>query len=57
MARDLGKRLDSPPSSRPSRFRPSSSELVARGWIGAKAGQGFYKKTDDGEILTLDPSR
>lgn len=33
--------------------------LVDRGWIGEKAGQGFYKreKTPDGssEILTLDP--
>jgi 3-hydroxyacyl-CoA dehydrogenase len=30
------------------------SALVERGWLGAKAGQGFYKKAGD-EILTLDP--
>ncbi len=29
--------------------------LVERGWVGAKAGQGFYKKDPSGEILTLDP--
>ena len=35
-------------------------ELVERGWIGEKAGQGFYRRqTSDGggsEILTLDPA-
>jgi 3-hydroxyacyl-CoA dehydrogenase len=30
--------------------------LVQRGWIGAKAGQGFYKKDAGGDILTLDPA-
>ena len=33
-------------------------EMVARGWLGAKSGQGFYKReeTDGGrEILVLDP--
>jgi 3-hydroxyacyl-CoA dehydrogenase len=38
---------------------PLVAALVERGWIGEKAGQGFYKrqKTADGqtEILTLDP--
>ena len=29
---------------------------MKRGWVGAKAGQGFYKKAPDGEILTLDPT-
>jgi 3-hydroxyacyl-CoA dehydrogenase len=29
--------------------------LVDRGWIGEKAGQGFYKRTDS-EILVLDPA-
>ena len=28
--------------------------LIERGWIGEKAGQGFYKRTDS-EILVLDP--
>jgi 3-hydroxyacyl-CoA dehydrogenase len=35
---------------------PFVHEMVRRGWIGAKAGQGFYKKDASGEILTLDPS-
>ncbi len=30
-------------------------EMIARGWIGEKAGQGFYKKAGK-EILTLDPT-
>ncbi|HZP48446.1 MAG TPA: 3-hydroxyacyl-CoA dehydrogenase/enoyl-CoA hydratase family protein [Vicinamibacterales bacterium] len=29
-------------------------EMIARGWIGEKKGQGFYKKAGK-EILTLDP--
>jgi 3-hydroxyacyl-CoA dehydrogenase len=33
---------------------PVVEELVRRGWIGAKAGQGFYKKDANGEILSLD---
>jgi len=35
------------------------TSLVERGWVGEKAGQGFYKreKTESGsEILTLDPA-
>ena len=32
------------------------TQLVERGWVGAKSGQGFYKKGADGEILTLDPT-
>src|SRR5262249_36508459 len=30
-------------------------DLVERGWIGEKAGQGFYKRAG-ADILTLDPS-
>jgi 3-hydroxyacyl-CoA dehydrogenase len=32
------------------------AEMTARGWLGDKTGQGFYKKTKEGkrEILTLD---
>src|SRR5262249_41093782 len=29
-------------------------EMIARGWVGEKTGQGFYKKVGK-EILTLDP--
>jgi 3-hydroxyacyl-CoA dehydrogenase len=38
---------------------PLVGSLVERGWVGEKAGQGFYKreKTNTGsEILTLDPA-
>jgi 3-hydroxyacyl-CoA dehydrogenase len=35
---------------------PVVEELTARGWIGSKAGQGFYKKDASGDILTLDPA-
>ncbi len=31
-------------------------QLIERGWVGAKAGQGFYKKDASGDILTLDPA-
>ena len=37
---------------------PLVASLIERGWIGEKAGQGFYKRTkgESGtEILTLDP--
>jgi 3-hydroxyacyl-CoA dehydrogenase len=39
---------------------PFVEEMIKRGWVGDKAGQGFYKKikADGGrEILTLDPSK
>jgi 3-hydroxyacyl-CoA dehydrogenase len=38
---------------------PVVSALVERGWVGEKAGQGFYKRektTSGAEILTLDPA-
>jgi 3-hydroxyacyl-CoA dehydrogenase len=34
---------------------PILKALVERGWIGAKAGQGFYKRAGS-EILVLDPA-
>src|SRR5438105_291046 len=34
---------------------PVLQSLIDRGWIGEKAGQGFYKRTDS-EILVLDPA-
>jgi 3-hydroxyacyl-CoA dehydrogenase len=46
----------------PAAFKLPSfvEEMIKRGWVGDKAGQGFYKKVrqpDGGsEILTLDPS-
>jgi 3-hydroxyacyl-CoA dehydrogenase len=38
---------------------PLIASLVERGWVGEKAGQGFYrreKSTSGSEILTLDPA-
>ena len=56
VSRNLAERLDSPEDR--AMFEPPAlvSAMVERGWIGAKAGQGFYKKAPDGQILTLDPS-
>jgi 3-hydroxyacyl-CoA dehydrogenase len=34
---------------------PLVDALIERGWIGEKAGQGFYKRSGS-EILTLDPA-
>ena len=34
---------------------PVVDDLVKRGWVGTKSGQGFYKKDASGEILTLEP--
>ncbi len=41
------------------RTPPVVAELLRRGWLGEKTGQGFYKrvgKGDAAEILTLDPA-
>ena len=54
--RNLAERLPDDESRALFTLPPVVEELVARGWIGAKAGQGFYKKGADGEILTLDPA-
>ncbi len=37
------------------RLPPLASDLIARGWIGEKAGRGFYRR-DGSEILALDPA-
>jgi 3-hydroxyacyl-CoA dehydrogenase len=56
VSRNLAERLESPQDR--ALFEPPAfiTEMVDRGWIGAKAGQGFYKKSPDGQILTLDPA-
>ena len=56
VARNLAERLESPDDRRQFELPKLVEDLVQRGWVGTKAGQGFYKKTSDGEILTLDPS-
>ena len=56
VARNLAERLESADDRRAFELPSLVSDLVHRGWVGAKAGQGFYKKAADGEILTLDPA-
>jgi len=42
-------------------FPPFVDEMIKRGWIGEKAGRGFYERrkspTGDSELWTLDPQR
>ncbi len=56
VSRNLAERLDSPEDRAVFQLPAFVTAMVERGWIGAKAGQGFYKKGADGEILTLDPA-
>jgi 3-hydroxyacyl-CoA dehydrogenase len=56
VARNLGERLPDEADRAAFALPPLVEALVKRGWIGSKAGQGFYKKEAGGEILTLDPS-
>jgi 3-hydroxyacyl-CoA dehydrogenase len=54
VTRNLSERLTDPERSA-FEIPPVVEELLRRGWIGTKAGQGFYQKAGDGSILTLDP--
>ena len=56
VARNLAERLTGEQDRAAFALPRLVEDLVARGWIGAKSGQGFYKKGPDGEILTLDPA-
>lgn len=56
VSRNLAERLESPEDRAAFEPPPLVAAMVERGWIGAKAGQGFYKKAPDGQILTLDPA-
>jgi 3-hydroxyacyl-CoA dehydrogenase len=60
VARNLAERLPGDEARRQFTLPPLVQALIERGWIGEKAGQGFYKrsKASDGstEILTLDPA-
>ncbi len=62
VARNLAEASHPQALPEPSAFKlpPFVEEMIKRGWVGDKAGQGFYKKVkaDGGrEILTLDPSK
>ena len=54
--RNLAERLADPADRAVFSLPPVVEDMIARGWIGAKAGQGFYKKDSNGDILTLDPA-
>ena len=59
VAADLAARLDRPEERQAFALPPLVSDLVRRGWIGEKAGRGFYRKergAGGGAILALDPA-
>ena len=59
VAADLVARLDRPEERRAFDLPRLVGDLVQRGWIGEKAGQGFYRKergAGGSAILTLDPA-
>ncbi|HVB37372.1 MAG TPA: 3-hydroxyacyl-CoA dehydrogenase NAD-binding domain-containing protein [Vicinamibacterales bacterium] len=59
VARNLVERMTDETERRAFTLPPLVEQMLERGWIGEKTGQGFYKreKTPQGEtqILTLDP--
>ncbi len=55
VVRNLDERLARDAERRVFTLPAVVKEIIARGWLGAKAGQGFYKKDANGDILTLDP--
>ena len=58
VAGDLSRRLEGEAERDAFRLPALVDTLIERGWIGEKAGQGFYRKerTSGGsQILTLDP--
>ncbi len=59
VAADLVARIEQPEERRAFELPPLVADLVQRGWIGQKAGQGFYRRergAGGGAILTLDPA-
>jgi 3-hydroxyacyl-CoA dehydrogenase len=56
VVRNLAERLSDPADRAVFALPPVVQSLIDRGWVGSKAGQGFYKKDESGEILTLDPA-
>ena len=55
VARNLAERLSDEEARRAFTLPPLIQELIDRGWVGEKAGQGFYKRTGS-DILVLDPA-
>jgi len=60
VARTLAETLTDPEARRAFEPPPLIQELLKRGWIGEKAGQGFYKRVKspggESQILVLDPA-
>jgi 3-hydroxyacyl-CoA dehydrogenase len=60
VVRNLEERLPHAEAERGFALPPIVAGLIARGWIGEKAGQGFYQRRvhpdRTAEILTLDPA-
>jgi 3-hydroxyacyl-CoA dehydrogenase len=54
VAGNLSERLETAEDRAMFAVPPLLKEMVARGWIGAKSGRGFYSKSAAGDILTLD---
>jgi 3-hydroxyacyl-CoA dehydrogenase len=54
VVRNLAERLEDGQDRQTFALPPFVESLVAKGAVGAKAGEGFYKKDASGEILTLD---
>lgn len=55
VAKNLTDRLTDPESLRAFAVPALVTRLIERGWVGEKAGQGFYKKVGN-DILTLEPA-
>ena len=55
VARNLADRLPDAEARAIFRLPALVAALIERGWIGEKAGQGFYKR-EASDILTLDPA-
>ena len=55
VAKNLTERLPDAADRESFVLPPIVAGLIERGWVGEKAGQGFYKKSGS-DILTLDPA-
>jgi 3-hydroxyacyl-CoA dehydrogenase len=55
VAQNLAGRLPDDEARAAFALPPLVESLIGRGWIGDKAGQGFYKRSGS-DILTLDPA-
>jgi 3-hydroxyacyl-CoA dehydrogenase len=55
VAKNLAERLPEGDGDGPFTVPPLVDALLKRGWIGEKAGRGFYRR-EGADILTLDPA-